>query len=48
MALIDRALPIIKPILKRNKGIELEDVLWVFEDSDNALKSSIEIKEVFH
>jgi len=47
MALIERALKMIEPILKKYKGTDLEDVLWIFEDSDNALKSAIEIKNMF-
>jgi len=30
MALIERALKMIEPILKKYKGTDLEDVLWIF------------------
>jgi hypothetical protein len=39
-----RALDIIRPVLRKNNGIELEDVLWIFKDSTDALKSAIEMR----
>ncbi len=39
-----RALDIIRPVILKNNGIELEDVLWIFEDSTDALKSAVDIR----
>ena len=36
---------VIRPILKRNKGIELEDILWIYHDSADAVKSVLFMKE---
>ncbi len=32
-----RALALVRPVISRYEGIELEDSLWIFENSTNAL-----------
>ncbi len=32
-----KALDVVRPVIARYEGIELEDSLWIFENSTNAL-----------
>ena len=41
------AMEIARPIMKKNKGKELEFVFWIFEDSNDALKSALEVRKAF-
>jgi len=39
------ALKELRPILQKNNGIEEEDVLWLFDDSNDAVKAAIAMKQ---
>ena len=44
MQLKYKALDVIRPIMERNNGIELEDVLWTFKDPADALVAVLQMK----